>query len=90
VINYKYQDVLISGMVKKDFSFLFSSLDGETIGGMEFLPPAERKKLYSSINDVSETDKVIYFNEGIPCNIKFRNWTSIGKLRIPSFNKWIL
>jgi DNA ligase 1 len=91
VINYKYQDVVITGMLKKDNSFLLSSLDGETIGVMEFMPPHERKKLYSQIrsNGVSEADKVIYFNGGIPCNIKFRNWTSNGKLRIPSFNKWI-
>jgi hypothetical protein len=33
---------------------------------------------------IIENDKVIYFKEGIPCNIKFRNWTSKGKLRIPS------
>jgi DNA ligase-1 len=92
VINYKFQDVAITGMLKKDHSFLLSSLDsGQNIGVMEFIPPQERKKVYSQLNKsgVNESDNVIYFNQTIPCNIKFRNWTSNGKLRIPSFHKWI-
>jgi hypothetical protein len=36
---------------------------------------------------VKETDKS--FNQGIPCNVKFRNWTSNNKLRIPSFHKFV-
>lgn len=79
-------------MLKKDHSFLLSSLDsGQNIGVMEFMPLQERKKIYFQLNKsgVNESDKVIYFNQTIPCNIKFRNWTSNGKLRIPSFHKWI-
>jgi DNA ligase 1 len=93
VMNYKYKDVLINGMLKEEHSFLLSTLDsGQTIGVMEFVPPQEIKRIYSEIrkSGTTEKDKVIYFNQGIPCNIKFRNWTSNGKLRIPSFNKWII
>ncbi|MEH7748243.1 RNA ligase family protein [Neobacillus drentensis] len=92
VINYKYQDVLITGMLKKERSFLLSNLDNsEHIGVMEFMPIVERKKIFSVINNMqtNETDNFVRFKKGIPCNVKFRNWTSNGKLRIPSFHKWI-
>lgn len=92
VINYKYQDVLITGMIKKDKSFLLGSVvDGKTIGTMEFIPINERKKIYSSVKKygVNESEKLIIFKKTIPCNVKFRNWTSNGKLRIPSFCKWV-
>lgn len=92
VINYCYLDVLITGMVKKDNSFLLSSInDGTNIGVMEFVPNQERKYIHEKVRNigVKETDKLIIFNEGIKCNVKFRNWTSNQKLRIPSFHKWI-
>jgi DNA ligase 1 len=92
VINYKYQDVLITGMLKKEQSFILSTLDnGRHIGVMEFIPSIERKKIYTQLKNIEtdETDNIVRFNKGIPCNVKFRNWTRNGKLRIPSFHKWI-
>lgn len=93
VINYKYTDVLITGILKKDQPFLLSSLEGnnQNIGVMEFVPIQDRKQIYKEIEKqgTTENDKVIYFKKGIPVNVKFRNWTSKGKLRIPSFNTWI-
>ncbi|MBP2077112.1 DNA ligase-1 [Oceanobacillus polygoni] len=92
VINYKYIDVMVTGMVKKDRSFLLNSMeDGKAIGLMEFAPVNERKRIYREVenNGVKETDKIIRFNQGIPCNVKFRNWTSTNKLRIPSFHKFV-
>jgi DNA ligase 1 len=92
VINYKYQDVLITGILKKNHSFLLSSIDkGQNIGVMEFVPRKERKQIYKEMNKIGieETDTVIRFNKGIPCKVKFRNWTSQGKLRTPSFHKWV-
>ncbi|TDK58125.1 ATP-dependent DNA ligase [Bacillus salipaludis] len=92
VINYSYQDVYLTGMNKKDHSFLLSSIeDGTNIGVMEFVPNQERKYIHEKVRDIGakETDKLIIFNEGIKCNVKFRNWTSNQKLRIPSFHKWI-
>ncbi|MCM2534176.1 ATP-dependent DNA ligase [Neobacillus pocheonensis] len=89
VINYKYKDVLITGILKKDQSFLLSPLDSnQNIGVMEFVPTKERKQIYREIEQtgITENEKAIYFKQGIPCNVKFRNWTSKGKLRIPSFN----
>lgn len=92
VINYKYQDVTITGMLKKERSFLLNSVDnGKSIGVMEFIPNKERKKIYEQISkmDTEEAEDILRFKEGIQCNVKFRNWTSNGKLRIPSFHKWI-
>lgn len=67
-INYKYIDVMITGMVKKDRSFLLSSIeDGKPIGLMEFVPVHARKKIYreAESHGVRETDKTIRFN-GFP------------------------
>lgn len=92
VINYKYQDVLITGILKKDHSFVLSSLeDGRSLGIMEFVPNEERKRIHRLVEQAEkkETDKMIRFEKGVPCRVKFRNWTSKGKLRIPSFYKWI-
>ncbi|WP_424475549.1 hypothetical protein [Oceanobacillus kimchii] len=94
VINYKYIDVIVTGLVKKDCSFLLNSMeDGKPIGlmEMEFVPVYERKRIYRELenNGVKETDKIVRFNQGIPCNVKFRNWTSTNKLRIPSFHKFV-
>lgn len=79
-------------MVKKDRSFLLSLIDdGQPIGLMEFVPVHGRKKIHREVerHGVKETDKIIRFNQGIPCNVKFRNWTRNHKLRIPSFHQFI-
>lgn len=92
VINYKYIDVMVTGIIKKDRSFLLNSLeDGRPIGLMEFIPEKDRKRIYREVenNGVKETDKIIRLNQGIPCNVKFRNWTSNNKLRIPSFHTFV-
>jgi ATP-dependent DNA ligase len=71
--------------LKKDQSFLLSTInDDKNIGVMEFVPAKERKQIYREIEQtrITENDKAIYFKNGIPCNVKFRNWTSKGKLRI--------
>ncbi len=92
VINYKYEKCLIKGMIKKDRSFILHSLtDNRPIGVMKFVPRDERKVVYRWIENgkYQENDEVIGFSEGIPCEVKYRNWTSKGKLRIPSFYRWL-
>lgn len=88
VINYQYEDCYITGLRKDEFGLLLSFLDGKVAGLMEFMPPNDRKKLYSMIKINSETDK-FRFIEPIKCRIKYRNLTRNGKLRIPSFVEWI-
>lgn len=92
VINYKYTDVRISGIIKENNSFILQSVDdNRTIGVMEFMPVEERKRLYRKIDRsiISEDDKVSWLGQEVICNVKYRNWTSKGKLRIPSFNSWV-
>lgn len=91
IINYKYADVYLTGISKKRKSFLLQSLDGQSIGTMEFVPIQQRRIIYNEIRNtgITEDDNFIFFNKKIKCNVKFRNWTSNGKLRIPSFNKFI-
>lgn len=87
VINYQYQDVYISGIRKGEFGLLLSFLDGSPAGLMEFMSPDDRKKLYANYKLASENDK-FKFIEPIKCNVKYRNLTKQGKLRIPSFHTW--
>lgn len=92
VINYKYKDILITGLLKKDKSFLISSIEeNKPLGLMEFVPVEQRKEIYNlmRLDGFNEDEKIVKFHHPISCNVKFRNWTSNGKLRIPSFHKWI-
>jgi DNA ligase 1 len=87
VINYQYDDVLITGLRKGEFGLLLSFIDGRPAGLMEFMPPDERKNLYRLQQAVSE-DKKFTFIEPIMCRVKYRNLTKTGYLRIPSFVDW--
>lgn len=92
VINYKYIDCKISGILKDKKSFILTAIDDNSfLGIMEFMPLQQRNEVYRriEIEGVNEDEKVIWLNQNIPCNVKYRNWTSKGKLRIPSFNQWI-
>lgn len=87
VINYQYDDVMITGIRKGEFGILLSFLDGKPAGIMEFMPPSERKDLYRRQKVVSEDDKFM-FSDPIKCRVKYRNLTKAGFLRIPSFVQW--
>jgi DNA ligase 1 len=87
VINYQYDEVMITGLRKGEFGLLLNFLDGKSAGLMEFMPPAERKNLYRMKKVVSEDDKFMFI-EPIKCRVKYRNLTKAGFLRIPSFVQW--
>lgn len=88
VINYQYDDVYITGLRKDEFGVLLSFLDGKPAGLMEFMPPNDRKKLYSTNKVQSENDNY-KFIKPVQCRVKYRNLTKQGKLRIPSFVEWL-
>jgi DNA ligase 1 len=58
VINYQYEDVLITGLRKGEFGLLLSFLDGKPAGVMEFMPQVKRStytgssKLYPKIKSL--------------------------------------
>jgi DNA ligase-1 len=87
VINYQYDDVVITGIRKGKFGLLLTFLDGKPAGLMEFMPPAGRNQIYRRQQVISENDKFIFI-EPIQCRVKYRNITKAGFLRIPSFVKW--
>jgi DNA ligase 1 len=87
VINYQYEDVMITGVRKGEFGVLLSFIDGRPAGVMEFMPLDEKRNLYRQLNGISENDKVIII-QPIKCKVKFRKFTKAGLLRIPSFVEW--
>lgn len=90
VINYQFQNCYITGINKVEFGIMLSFLDGKYAGVMKFMQPAEKKYLFTIYKDYikEETSQWIYLNPGIEVGVKYRNLTSSGLLRIPSFNKW--
>ncbi|MDQ0859818.1 RNA ligase family protein [Bacillus sp. V2I10] len=90
VINYQYENILITGLRKKEFGVLLSFEDGSPAGLMEFMKPADRKKLYAEYKKHirTETDDFIYLDSKLKGVVKYRNLTKKGYLRIPSFEKW--
>lgn len=89
VINYQYSDVYITGLRNDEFGLVLSSLDGKYLGIMEFMPPEDRKRLYTNKKVVETTDKYTKI-EPIKCQVKYRELTKNRLLRIPSFHKWIM
>ncbi|MDZ5470413.1 ATP-dependent DNA ligase [Bacillus sp. 31A1R] len=94
VINYKYTNVVISGMRKDEFGLLLCSEDNgkiKPVGVMEFMPQKDRMKFYQQYQDliVDEDKKFIYIEPKLKCKVKFRNYTKARLLRIPSFVEFI-
>ena len=91
VINYKYDNVYISGLRKDEFGLLLNFENGKYAGLMEFVTPQGRKEFYKQYRDfiVEENDKYIYLNPQLKAKVKYRNLTKNGLLRIPSFVEWL-
>jgi DNA ligase-1 len=91
VINYQYETVSITGLRKNEFGLLLSFPNGSYAGLMEFMSPDNRKEFYKQYRQhiSSENDKFIYLDPNMKAKVKYRNLTSKGLLRIPSFVDWI-
>jgi DNA ligase 1 len=91
VINYKYENVYISGLRKEDFGLLLNFENGSYAGLLECMAPQSRKELYSQYKDfiVDENDKFVYLDPKLKAKVKYRNLTKKGLLRIPSFVEWV-
>lgn len=90
VINYKYDNVYISGLRKDKFGLLLTFEDGNYAGVMEFMTAQNRKEFYARYKDfiVAENEKFVYLNPQLKAKVKYRNLTKRGLLRIPSFVEW--
>jgi len=91
VINYQYETVKVTGLRKDKFGVMLNFEDGRYAGVLEFMPKAERAKLYRKYKELitSESDKFIYLNPQLWIKVKFRNLTKKNLLRIPSFVEWV-
>lgn len=94
VINYQYADAFITALRKYEIGLLLGIEENNQIkpaGIMEFMNKKDRMKFYQQYRDlvIDENDKFIYLEPHIKCQVKFRNYTKAGLLRIPSFVKYI-
>jgi DNA ligase 1 len=84
VINYQYANVIVDGYRKDKFGWLLSYEDGRYAGIMELGVPLEEKKIIYQISKKNENDKFVFI-EPVSCNVKYRNITKAGLLRLPSY-----
>lgn len=96
VINYKYTDVYITGIRKNEFGWLTQVEDKGRLrpaGIIELGVPPVAKKAFSGVYRqviTGEDDRFIYLDPVLKARVKFREWTSKGLLRSPSFVEFIL
>ncbi|WP_206759453.1 ATP-dependent DNA ligase [Pseudalkalibacillus hwajinpoensis] len=89
-VNYHKETFFIMGQRKKKYGLLLSE-ETESglrpVGVMEFVPPEARRAIYDLKTQLldRETSEMIYFKPRLRCLVKYRNRTSNGNLRIPSF-----
>ncbi|MGE6256301.1 hypothetical protein ACQKCU_00095 [Heyndrickxia sporothermodurans] len=91
IINYKYQLCYIYAIKKKQFGALLAFETGKAAGVIEFMKKEDKKKVYTYIRNhiKKETNDLFILDVPLVCNVKFRNYTSKGKLRIPTIENWI-
>lgn len=92
VVHYKYRkNIFIHGMRKKEFGAFLSYENGEPAGMIEIMTKEDRIKLYEHARRYkkTETEKTIVFDKPLLCEVRFRNYTRNGKLRIPTIHSWI-
>lgn len=96
IINWKYEDVYITGYKKNGLGWLCSVEDNghfRYAGLLEFgTTPDDRKAFYrvSQSLVIEETDKFVYLEPKIRVKVKIRNWTRNNMLRTPVFCEFIL
>ncbi|MCA1026998.1 ATP-dependent DNA ligase [Cytobacillus kochii] len=91
LINYKYTNVELYALRQQEFGALLRFPSGHYAGCIEFMSPDIKQQLYSKIRDMEKYDNnnPTQFSKPLHLEVKFRNYTSKGLLRIPSFNRWL-
>jgi|GEM_PF-534933 len=92
LVAYEYATVYISGFLRDSFGWLVSLPDDKgrmrSVGVVKLaVPAAYRKSVYPFLQSMvlHETKEAVYVEPRIPIDVKFRNWTSKGLLRLPEF-----
>lgn len=84
---------MISGYLKNKLGWLLQFDNGVYAGMMELGIPSEAKNVFYSIAPqliTREKENVVYIEPIIQCKVKYRNMTSKGLLRLPSFVEFII
>ncbi|MDN4075902.1 ATP-dependent DNA ligase [Fictibacillus terranigra] len=92
VINYSFEDVLITGYRKSKFGWILNFDTGLPAGTLEFAPSHARQKVYSMAHNSKYEeygDFVRFPADPIKAKVKFRNYTKAGLLRTPSFEEFL-
>lgn len=92
IINYTYAEVAISGYRRSEFGWL-AQHEGRPAGIIEFAVPAAHKKAFYGVAKqlvTGENRDFIYLEPRIRAQVRFRNWTRRGMLRVPEFVKFIV
>lgn len=97
IINWKYEEVYISGYRKKDFGWLASVPDDSRrmrpAGIIEFgVTPQHKMAFYGICKSLinGEDNNNVYLEPRIRAKVKIRNWTKAGMLRSPVFVDFVL
>lgn len=92
IINYQYIEGLVIGYRKNEFGLIIQSFDGKAWGIMEHMPVKNRREFFamSRQQKINESKEYVYLSTPFPVKIKYRHFTSKGKLHIPVFNGWLI
>ncbi|MEK4251575.1 hypothetical protein [Paenibacillus sp. FSL W7-1287] len=92
IINYKYIDAYVKGMMTEEFGWIIEidTNEGRQYGGVIHVgvPLWAKSELSMRIKAFTKErkKKAVYWKEDIPITVKFRAWTENGLLRIPEFD----
>jgi DNA ligase 1 len=84
VINYQYRNVMVNGYRKDKFGWLLSYEDDKYAGIMELGVPKEIRNEIYQLSKIDENDDFVFI-QPVSCNVKYRNITKAGLLRLPSY-----
>lgn len=92
LIDWKYEDVFISGYRKSEFGWLVCDENEKYLGLVELATTKEqRRKFYRDISTMirSEMKDYVYVEPLIKIRVKLRNRTRNGYLRTPAFVQYL-
>lgn len=92
IINYTYAEIQIVGYRKNQFGWLLEHRN-KAVGILEFAVPSSHKKAFYGVAKVLVTGEdrdFVFVEPRINAQVRFRNWTRAGMLRIPEFVDFVV
>lgn len=91
IINYQYETVEIAGYRKSQFGWILQH-DGRGVGLLELAVPKTHRKAFFGVAKslvAREDREYVYLQPELRAQVRFRNWTRGGLLRIPEFVRFV-